>query len=468
MYKIITLAALATINCISYAHPEHGNFPPEHPSDHPEHPSDHPEHPSDHPEHPSETEAADTDNAAAKKQVEALLTEVHKAYKDAAGITETLTITFPNPMGESETMTVLLTVGDNSGSIVAQDQATFIYADDKIYATLNEIEDGYVEGDAADGFYPGIVAMTEGGGGVPSWSLALRASDDYAVWTESLNMFGFPDMTIDSLTSKEVDGKTLNVIGSVGPAGRIEVTVNDANQITSVVAYVAQPGMPEFEIPIVAETSFDEISTVATFDAGERKKYNSIEEMFIANMPGGEGEAPAESKLTGTIAPDFALERMDGSGKVTLSDLKGQVVVLDFWATWCGPCKKGLPGLNKFDAWVQEEGLKVQVFAVNVWEEGDDEKVKKFWADNKYTTKVLMGSADKKLTENYKISGIPTTAIIGTDGTIIEIHSGYAPGMDEKLKESVIKALGGTVEPAKVEQPEHPSDHPSDHPDHPN
>ena len=477
MLKIITLAALATINCISYAHPEHGNFPPEHPSDHPEHPSDHPEHPSDHPEHPSEAESAEGDNAAVLKQVEALLAEIHKAYKEAAGITETLTITFPNPMGESESSTVQLVIGENSGSIVVQDQATFVYANDKVYATLNGVDNCYVEADATKGFYDGLAAITEGGGGVPAWSLALRSSEDLDVWADALNMFGLPDITIVSLETKEIDGNSFQVIGAVSPAGRLEITVNDAKQITGLVAFMSQPGMPEIQIPIVAATSFDAVTTASTFDAGERKKYDSLEAMFMANMPempGGGGPEQQESKMNGKQAPEFTLERMDGSGKVTLSDLKGQVVVLDFWATWCGPCKRGLPGLNKFDAWVQEEGLKVQVFAVNVWEEGQDEKVKKFWADNKYTTKVLMGSADEKLTENYKIGGIPTTAIIGIDGSIVEIHIGYAPGMDEKLKASVMKALGGAEEPAKPDHPEHPEspsdhpDHPSDHPDHPN
>ncbi|MBT5366038.1 MAG: hypothetical protein HOL14_05895, partial [Phycisphaerae bacterium] len=71
-------------------------------------------------------------------------------------------------------------------------------------------------------------------------------------------------------------------------------------------------------------------------------------------------------------------------------------------------------------------------------------KVKKFWADKKFTTAVLMGSADSKLTENYGINGIPTTVIIGTDGSIANQHSGFVGGeaMLKDLKEAVAKALG--------------------------
>jgi hypothetical protein len=95
--------------------------------------------------------------------------------------------------------------------------------------------------------------------------------------------------------------------------------------------------------------------------------------------------------------------------------------------------------------------------------------VKKFWSDNKYNTKVLMGSDDKNITTNYKISGIPLTVIIAADGNIFKLHSGYSLGMDEKLKKSVLGALGALDKPDHPDHPDHPSkpDHP-DHPDHPN
>ena len=450
MLRIITLIALATINCVSvtHGHPDHSgdkpDHPSEHPSDKPDHPSDHPsEHPSDHPEHPSK-QTADDASAAAKK-AKSLLSAVHKAYKEAAGIDETLTIYSHNPMGDPETFTVHVLLGEDSGSIADAEESTFLWTGGKVIALMEEVPNSYVEVDAPDGFSAGLFALTNGLVRVPAWSVTMRYSDDYDQWIQGFNMFGTPDLSVVDVTTDTVDGASVEVIGVEGTGMRFEITVNADNQISGYVATMSQPGMPEYVIPITAETTFAKLSKPITFEVGDYKKYDSLQSMMMAGMPGMGGGGEASGSLTGSDAPDFTLERMDGSGKVTLSALQGQVVVLDFWATWCGPCKRGLPELNKFDEWVAQQGLEVQVFAVNVWEEGQDEKVKKFWADNKYKTKVLMGSADKKLTANYKISGIPLTVIIGRDGTIIEQHSGYAPGMDEKLKKSVEKALAAVV-----------------------
>jgi len=133
--------------------------------------------------------------------------------------------------------------------------------------------------------------------------------------------------------------------------------------------------------------------------------------------------------LVGKPAPDFQLTTLDNK-QVKLSDLKGDVVVVDFWATWCPPCRKSLPHLqsvsqNQNDA---KEGLKV--WAVNARESND--KVEKFMKDNNYSFTVPLDS-DGKTLQAYLVRGIPTTVIIGRDGKIRNVFVGY--GGDESAKQ---------------------------------
>ena len=225
--------------------------------------------------------------------------------------------------------------------------------------------------------------------------------------------------------------------------GGANVSVTKDSIINNVILTIEQPGMPPMVLTAESDLKFVDSIPAPAFDAGDRKKYDSIEDI-LAEMDAPEMGGEDESELVGNTAPDFTLSVFGGSEKVTLSELQGSVVVLDFWATWCPPCRKGLPYLSEFTQWCNDEGLPVKVFAVNVEggsPESDRKKVEKFWKDKKFVMQVLMGGDDKKLNDNYKIGGIPATFIIAQDGTIFENHVGFSTEMLDNLKASVTKAL---------------------------
>lgn len=439
--KLLTLFTALAIAPIALAHPDHDPTP------------DHPEHPGDHPEHPSDKKGDAQASNESAEQAEALLRKVHKAYKNAPAISETVSLTMPAMMPDEapETMTVNIVLSKKSGEIVAEDSMTAAWTNGKFYLSLDEKEDAYVEVEATS-FGGGLNKATEGNGMPGLWTVSMREDDSIAQWLDTFSM-GMPGTEIVGVSAQtQDDGTAVEVIELKTMMGSISIAVTGENKINNVSMVFEQPGMPPMKLTADAETSFVDNVPAVTFDAGDREKYATLEAMFEESAPAG-GE---ESGLDGKDAPDFTLATLDGSGDVTLSELKGSVVVLDFWATWCPPCKKGLPFLNEFDTWIQEEGLNVKVFAVDVWERGEAdaimEKVTKFWSDNKYTTTVLMASGSDALTKDYGVSGIPTTVIIGTDGKVIETHVGFSPDMVDVLKKAVTSALGTST----PDHPEHP------------
>ena len=118
-------------------------------------------------------------------------------------------------------------------------------------------------------------------------------------------------------------------------------------------------------------------------------------------------------------APDFALKDADGK-TVRLSDYKGKVVLLDFWATWCGPCKMEIPWLMDFERQHKHEGFSV--LGVSMDEDGW-QAVKPFMSDVGINYRVVMGN-DATADEYGGIEALPTTFLIDRDGKIAAVHVG--------------------------------------------
>lgn len=118
----------------------------------------------------------------------------------------------------------------------------------------------------------------------------------------------------------------------------------------------------------------------------------------------------------GKVAPEFELSKLDGT-KVKLSDLKGKKVIVNFWATWCGPCQREMPDMQEFYNKYQKD---VEILAVNYTaSEGTDgkEKVRKFGEEKGVTFPILLDT-DIKVTTTYKVITIPTSYFVDTNGVI--------------------------------------------------
>jgi peroxiredoxin len=119
-------------------------------------------------------------------------------------------------------------------------------------------------------------------------------------------------------------------------------------------------------------------------------------------------------------APYFELKDLNGM-TVRSSDFSGKVVILDFWATWCGPCKQEIPDFIELQKQYSKRGVVIVGVALDEYE-----SVKKFYNDKKMNYPVLLGTND--VVKLYGgIRGIPTTFIIGKNGTIRQKFEGFRP-----------------------------------------
>ncbi len=142
----------------------------------------------------------------------------------------------------------------------------------------------------------------------------------------------------------------------------------------------------------------------------------------------------------GQTPPPFTLKDISG-GDVSLSDFAGKVVVLDLWATWCGPCRQEIPVLVSLYEEFRDRGLVVVGVGLD---EGGAEALKPFAEENRMSYPVLVG--DKALGTTYKVTSIPSTYVIGRDGKIASKHVGFSPAVATALREDITKLIEGPAQ----------------------
>jgi len=145
--------------------------------------------------------------------------------------------------------------------------------------------------------------------------------------------------------------------------------------------------------------------------------------------------APAWALEKGAAAPQFDLQGVDGA--VKLAKLQGKVVYVDFWASWCGPCRQSFPWMNEMQAKYGAKGL--QIIGVNV--DANSADARQFLTTT--PARFAIGFDPQGATpRSYGIKGMPSSVLIGPDGKVLLEHYGFRDTDRAELENKIQNALG--------------------------
>jgi len=141
----------------------------------------------------------------------------------------------------------------------------------------------------------------------------------------------------------------------------------------------------------------------------------------------------------GETAPEFSLRDINGQ-EVSLSDYKGKVVLVNFWATWCGPCKLEMPHLDKMDRELEEKGF--EVISISTDDARAASKVKPLIKRGGYGFTVLLDKDTAVVSKYHPAKTLPYNVLITRSGGIHKVFQGYNPGDEVELRKEVEELLG--------------------------
>jgi thiol-disulfide isomerase/thioredoxin len=230
--------------------------------------------------------------------------------------------------------------------------------------------------------------------------------------------------------------------------GRVQVLRSDGIRLTFVPDKFAEATLSgNSEVLGVCRVAMKQIDQLLIGSAIEQaaarlayqqwKLQHATDPKFVSAGDGGEGgDNPGmESALVGKPAPEFELELLQG-GRFKLAEMKGKVVVLDFWATWCGPCLAAMPQVDRAARAFAAHG--VQLVAVNL--EEAPKPIKSMLERHKLELTVAL-DRDGAVAGKYQANAIPQTVIIDKEGVVSRVFIGGNPHLEEQIKEALQKLL---------------------------
>jgi peroxiredoxin len=150
-----------------------------------------------------------------------------------------------------------------------------------------------------------------------------------------------------------------------------------------------------------------------------------IKQMIATVLTGILLVMPVTAGVTDGAAPDFTLKSNSGQN-IRLSELRGEVVLINFWASWCGPCRQEMPVLDELHN--QYKALGFTVLGVNV--EENPQQARKLLKDMPVSFPVLFDDSSV-VSKQYDVIAMPSTVLVDRNGNMRYLHKGYKPGLEE-------------------------------------
>jgi peroxiredoxin len=159
---------------------------------------------------------------------------------------------------------------------------------------------------------------------------------------------------------------------------------------------------------------------------------------LLGGLSVGVSALTATSAVAGSAASDFALRDINGQ-TWQLSTLRGKVVVLSFWATWCGPCKEEMPHLQALQNELYEKG--VVILSVSIDDARTASQVKPYIMSKGFNFPVLLDCESTAVVQYNPSKSVPYTVVIDRNFQVVDSHSGYSPGDETKLRALLLSLL---------------------------
>ncbi len=356
----------------------------------------------------------------------ALLSEVAAAYQETPAIRDEMTVTVRSPLG-SRSRDAAVELGPGTEAEVSLDGFQITATDGRLFVGHEDAPGKYLDTPLRGNLIDTFKALS--GGVLPVPQCLLRYGTTAADYLSAFSLSRVSNLQVSGTGRVEHEGRPCLELRLVGAGGATSTVLIDS--ATRLIAQVEVNAGGNVIVMDMNPTRLKRMPGPLSFPTADRRQVKTIQDLLVLTE--------------GDVAPDFTLEDLDGR-QVTLSDLRGSMVVLDFWATWCGPCRMSLPKLQEFDRWARESGLPVAVFPVDMGErvkgnEAKKQRVAAYWKSQNYTMPTLM-DYENSVAGSYNVGPIPHSVVVGPDGTIVKVEIGFNPNVVKDLRELAGKLVG--------------------------